>query len=75
MALAVHFAPMTKGVNQFMAELRAFIKSCDSQSDAAGKLKITPQFLCDIMSKRRPVPPKIAAQFGYEWDLLKRAFR
>jgi hypothetical protein len=66
------FAPMSKGVKQFMAELRLFIASNGSQSKAANKLKITPQFLCDIMMKRRPVPPKVAAQFGYDWDLLKR---
>lgn len=73
MAYAVYSTPMSKGVHKFMRELRAFIKARDdNQSKAAVELNLTPQFLCDILKQRRPVPPKLAKQFGYSWDLVKQ---
>ena len=73
MALAVLLRPMSTGVKQFMTELRAFIDSCGNQSIAARKLRISPQFLCDLLMARRPIPSKVADRLGYDWVLQKRA--
>jgi hypothetical protein len=63
---------MNKGVKQFLEEAAAYVRSCGGQAAAAKKLKMSTQYLCDIIMGRRPISEKFAAKLGYEWVLQKR---
>ena len=47
-----------------LGELRAFVETCDSKSQAAEMMDVSLPFLCDVLQGRRRVSDKIARYFG-----------
>lgn len=50
--------------NLALESLRNLIAKCASQQEAADKLKITPQYLSDILGNRRGISDNIAKRLG-----------
>lgn len=52
-----------------LSDLKFLCKKFSSQKLAAKALKISPQYLNDILKGNRPVPNRVAAKIG--WELVK----
>lgn len=51
---------------QMVARLRSFVDEAGSQKDAAQRLLISPQYLCDILGYRREVSSQVALLLGFD---------
>ena len=47
-------------------DLVKLVAKAGSQKDAANALNIRPQYLCDILLRRRALSPVVARALGYE---------
>ena len=47
-----------------LQELRQQV-ALSSQKDVAAKYRVSPQFICDVLKKRRPVSSDLAKAMGY----------
>lgn len=67
--IVVNTRPMPKIVDTPMNALKRLISECGSQAKAADRLKIKPQYLCDILHKRRDFSANVAGKLGFrqEW--------
>lgn len=53
-----------------MIALKALIKKSGSQLDAAKALFISPTYLSDVLSGRRPISENIANRLGFTWKCI-----
>jgi plasmid maintenance system antidote protein VapI len=51
--------------NEALLELRRRVKE-STQKDAAKSLKVTPQFICDVLKGRREISETLAKRLGYK---------
>lgn len=49
-----------------LVHIQARICECKTQKDAAKELKISPQYLHDVLMRRREVSANLAAELGYD---------
>jgi hypothetical protein len=61
--------------NQAMESLKKLVSGCKTQKDAAHKLGITPQYLCDILYGRRDISESVATSLGFERKVIFKKAR
>jgi hypothetical protein len=52
--------------NKPLNALKQLVSDCGSQKDAADKLGITPQYLCDLLKERRGFSETVAGSLGFK---------